>query len=57
VRLDKPLTARLIPIPGLKTGDATHFNFEYFANARVLDGGTSTLKIFETDTRVDFNKP
>ncbi len=54
VRLDKPLTARLIPIPGLKAGDATRFDFEYFANARVLDGGTSALKIFESNTQVNF---
>jgi uncharacterized protein (UPF0210 family) len=54
VRLDKPLTARLIPIPGLQAGDATHFVFQYFANARVMPGGTSALKIFETDTQVNF---
>ncbi len=52
VRLDKPLTARLIPIPGLKTGDTTRFDFQYFANARVLDGGAGALKIFESDTQV-----
>jgi uncharacterized protein (UPF0210 family) len=54
VKLDKPLTARLIPVPGLKAGDVTHFNFEYFANARVLDGGANTLKIFESDAQVNF---
>ncbi len=54
VKLNKPLTARLIPIPGLKAGDMTRFNFEYFANARVLDGGASALKIFESDTHVEF---
>lgn len=35
-RLDKPLTARLMPIPGKQAGDATDFDFEYFANSRVL---------------------
>ena len=35
-RLDKPLTARLMPIPGKSAGDATGFNFEYFANSRVM---------------------
>ncbi len=35
-RLDKPLTARLMPIPGKCAGDATGFNFEYFANSRVM---------------------
>jgi len=35
-RLDKPLTARLMPIPGKKAGDPTDFDFTYFANSRVL---------------------
>lgn len=34
---DKPLTARLMPIPGKEPGDLTDFDFPYFANARVLD--------------------
>jgi len=37
LRLDKPLTARLMPIPGARAGDLTNFDFEYFANGRVLD--------------------
>jgi len=59
VRLDKPLTARLIPIPGLQAGDATHFSFEYFADAHVMDAKASALKVFETDTQVNFktNQP
>ena len=36
-RLEKPLTARLMPIPGKKGGDATEFDFEYFANSKVMD--------------------
>lgn len=36
VRLNKPLTARLLPVPGLKAGDITPFDFEYFANSAVL---------------------
>ncbi|MEJ2598989.1 MAG: DUF711 family protein [Anaerolineales bacterium] len=35
-RLDKPLTARLMPIPGKQAGDLTDFNFPYFANSRVM---------------------
>jgi uncharacterized protein (UPF0210 family) len=35
-RLAKPLTARLMPIPGLNAGDDTGFDFEYFANSKVL---------------------
>ena len=36
LRLDKPLTARLMPIPGKQAGDLTDFEFEYFANSKVL---------------------
>ncbi len=36
VRLNKPLTARLMPIPGKSAGDATAFDFGYFANSRVM---------------------
>jgi uncharacterized protein (UPF0210 family) len=36
LRLNKPLTARLMPVPGKKAGDATDFNFDYFANSKVL---------------------
>lgn len=35
-RLHKPLTARLMPIPGKKAGDPTGFDFAYFANSRIL---------------------
>ncbi len=34
---DKPLTARLMPIPGKGAGERTEYDFPYFANARVLD--------------------
>ena len=36
LRLDKPLTARLMPIPGKKAGDPTNFNFDYFSNSRIM---------------------
>ncbi len=36
LRLDKPLTARLMPIPGKQAGDPTGFDFPFFANSRVL---------------------
>lgn len=36
VRLDKPLTARLMPMPDLRPGDAVTFDFPYFANSRVM---------------------
>jgi len=53
LRLDKPLTARLMPIPGAKAGDVTQFDFEYFANGRVLDiKGHGSQGLFE---RQDFS--
>jgi uncharacterized protein (UPF0210 family) len=36
VRLGKPLTARLMPLPGKKAGDPTHFDFGFFADSRVM---------------------
>jgi uncharacterized protein (UPF0210 family) len=36
VRLGKPLTARLMPIPGKVAGDKTNFDFDFFAPSRVL---------------------
>jgi uncharacterized protein len=36
LRLNKPLTARLMPISGKAAGDETGFDFEYFANSKVL---------------------
>lgn len=42
-RLNKPLTARLMPIPGKRAGEITEFDFEYFANAAILKIGGSAL--------------
>jgi len=36
VRLNKPLTARLMPIPGKKEGDDVEFDFEYFAPSKII---------------------
>jgi len=36
LRLGKPLTARLMPIPGKKAGDPTGFDFAFFANSKVM---------------------
>ncbi|MFQ5401549.1 MAG: DUF711 family protein [Anaerolineae bacterium] len=35
-RLNKPLTARLMPLPGLAAGDPVQFDFPYFADSRVM---------------------
>jgi len=37
LRQRKPLTARIMPVPGKKAGDLTDFNFDYFANSRVME--------------------
>ena len=43
LRLNKPLTARLMPIPGKKAGEKTEFQFDYFVNGQVLDYRTKPL--------------
>ncbi len=45
---DKPLTARLMPIPGQAAGEMTTFDFEYFANGRVMETpGRGASEIFK----------
>jgi uncharacterized protein (UPF0210 family) len=44
LRLNKPLTARLMPIPGKKAGDLTEFDFPFFANSRVMALDSQALK-------------
>jgi uncharacterized protein (UPF0210 family) len=56
VKLNKPLTARLIPITGLRAGDRTRYDFQYFANAHVLDPKARALRLFETDAQVQFKE-
>jgi len=36
LRLDKPLIARLMPVPGKAAGDPTSFDFAFFAPSRIL---------------------
>lgn len=43
LRLDKPLTARLMPIPNKKAGDAANFDFAFFANSKVLSLDSAPL--------------
>jgi uncharacterized protein (UPF0210 family) len=48
LRLDKPLTARLMPIPGARAGDLTEFEFAYFSNGCVLETkGYGSRGLFE----------
>ncbi|MBI5930273.1 MAG: DUF711 family protein [Chloroflexi bacterium] len=44
LRLDKPLTARLMPFPEKQAGDMLEFEFEFFAGSRVLAGPVSTTR-------------
>jgi len=36
-KLDKPLSARLMPVPGKKSGEMTDYDFEYIVNSRILE--------------------
>jgi uncharacterized protein (UPF0210 family) len=57
LRLDKPLTARLMPIPGKQAGDLTSFDFEYFANSRVLALNAEPLqRFFAGDGVIELHK-
>ncbi len=37
IKLDKPLSARLMPVPGKKAGEKTEFSFGYFVNTKIMD--------------------
>jgi uncharacterized protein (UPF0210 family) len=36
-KLNKPLSARLMPVPGKNAGEMTEFKFEYFANSKIMN--------------------
>ncbi len=44
LRLNKPLIARLMPLPGKQAGDPTGFDFSYFANGKVMTLPAAPLK-------------
>lgn len=46
VRLDKPLTARFLPVPGKQAGDPTDFHFDFFANSRIMTLDARPLTAF-----------
>ena len=53
--LNKPLTARLMPVPGLSAGDITAFDFEFFANSKVLSlKNNAAPRIFQRNTFFSF---
>jgi len=37
ITLKKPLTVRLLPVPGLQAGELTAFDFDYFSSTRTFD--------------------
>lgn len=45
LRLDKPLTARLMPVPGKRAGDSTEFDFAFFANSKVMTLDSEPLNL------------
>ena len=56
LRLDKPLTARLMPIPGKQAGDPTSFDFDFFANSQVMSLHSSGLFSFlGTDDTIEIH--
>jgi len=36
-KLDKPLSARLMPVPDKRVGEMTDYTFEYFANTKIMN--------------------
>ena len=36
IKLNKPLSARLMPIPNKKAGEMTEYTFEYFVNSKIM---------------------
>jgi len=53
LRLNKALTARLMPIPGKKAGEMTEFDFAFFANSKIMPLESAPLKgILLTDENV-----
>ena len=49
-RLNKPLTARLMPLPGLAAGAPVSFDFPYFADSRVMEIGNGRLNNLMRET-------
>lgn len=45
LRLNKPLTARLMPIPNKSAGDETNFDFAFFANSKVMKLDSEPLQL------------
>jgi len=48
LRLNKPLTARLMPVPGKQAGEITDYQFDYFANGAIMDLPKTSIDHFLT---------
>jgi uncharacterized protein (UPF0210 family) len=58
VVLNKPLSARLMPVPGLTADQRTAFDFDYFVNARVLPIKSSGISHLLSQNRfISFHRP
>ena len=58
VTLNKPLTARLMPIPGKVVGQKISFDFEYFANSQILPVKNLGVKtLFERNSFFELKPP
>jgi len=56
VRVNKPLTARLMPLPSLEAGDPVHFDFPYFADSRVMSvAGSGASGLLAEPARLAFD--
>lgn len=56
-RLNKPLTARLMPIPGKVAGDPTGFDFTYFVNSRVMSLEAQPMRLALSEDEVIYLGP
>jgi uncharacterized protein (UPF0210 family) len=58
ITLNKPLSARLMPVPDLSANQRTAFDFEYFANARVLPVKSSGIsELLRQNQFISFHYP
>ena len=55
LRTGKPLTARLMPLPGKRAGDPVRFDFPYFAPSRVLALASQLGAVLAEDEQVSLS--
>ena len=54
--LDKPLIARLVPIPNKKSGELTNFDYHFFHNTKIMNSRKMSLQknIFKNNSEFEF---